>query len=106
MASPITVFIRVRPNTAQTDNAPAAVKRRFQESLSSKPGLTNLSFPAPANLGDVERPVELGVVSDGPPVDVRFDWDDVSTDAFVHSLEWLGVTGSLTRAPYIVAIPR
>jgi hypothetical protein len=46
------------------------------------------------------------VVDDGPAVDVSFDWDDEQTDAFLHSEEWLAVTGPLTRAPFVTVIPR
>lgn len=117
MAKNVSVLIRLRPNVAQTQNTPQGMKRRFRQALAERDGVTNLSFPAPSPLpwqsidkgedpdDGGERPLENGVIKDGPAVDIRFDWTDEGTDAFLHSTEWFDVSGPLTRAPTVIVIP-
>lgn len=106
--APVSVYARIRPDVERAGNRPEALKERIRAALSNQPGVSNLSFPEivdPSPLED-ERPLEDGVEVDGPPVDVRFDWDHERLTALWHSKAWVRAMGGLTRAPFLQTIPR
>jgi hypothetical protein len=106
----VTVFVRLRPDVARANNTPGAVRQRFRDALDAKPAAGPPSFPdatGDVGFGEAERPLEDGVATDGPPVDIRFDWaDQEGADAFLHSEEWLTLTGPVTRAPFYAVFPK
>jgi hypothetical protein len=105
---PVTVFVRMNRDVERANNTPEDLQKRFTEALAAKPAAGAASFPeADAFVGweGVERPLEEAVTVDGPVVNIRFDWDDQQgADDFLHSKEWLEITGPVTRATFYAVI--